>query len=175
MLLLNTQLYPRPIFSIHASGVIGQIEAPIINPHNLTIAAFYVQRGSSLEPEVLMIQDIREMNKQGYVINHEEEISPAKDLIRLEELIEINYQLIDKPVLTESKKKLGKVEAYVVNNEGMVIHNLHVHQPMLKSLMSSALVINRSMVVEVTNSKIIVNDAVVKEAIPAVQAVPTPS
>ena len=162
MLLLNSQLTPKPVVSIHAGSVVAAAKKPVINPHNLTIAGFFVEYNYT-EERILVNQDVREVTNKGYIINHEEDLSPLVDLIRFNELVELDFELIGKEVRTESKKKLGTVEEYVVQSEGLVIYNLHVRQPTWKSFTSAALVINRRQIVEVTQKKIIVKDAVIEE------------
>lgn len=173
MLKLASSLLGSRILSVHAGGTIGRLGQPIIQPHNLTVVGFYVESPESDETRVLLAQDIRECNRQGCVVDHEEEITPASELHRHQDLFKINFQLVEKMVQTESKKKLGKVEDYVVNLNGFVVQKIHVKRPAWRSLTSSALVVNRTQIVEVTDQRIIVKDAVVEERQTAAAPVPT--
>lgn len=173
--MLNSQLIGRPVLSVHAGSPIGEIANIVINPHNLTIPAFRVTRRHSYgeEPEILLSQDIREISRRGVVINHEEDLAPPEDLIRLKEILELDFQLIAKEVRTESNKKLGKVEEYVVEIDQYTVFNLHVRRPAWRSLADSSLVINRQLIVEVNDYRVIVKDSAVKEGAPATQPVPS--
>ncbi|HIA92069.1 TPA: hypothetical protein EYO12_03060 [Candidatus Saccharibacteria bacterium] len=173
MLILNTQLLPRSIISIHASSPVAFAKHVVINPHNLTISGFFVDyaRLAGQHP-VLISQDIRQITPKSFVINHEEDITPVEELIRFSKVAELNYELLGKEVRTESKKKVGSVDEYVIQADGMVIYNLHVNKPVWKSLTGGARIINRSQIVEVTDSTIIVKDAVITEKQVAPQAIP---
>lgn len=173
MLIVSTQLVGMPIVSVHASAKIGATTRVIINPHNLTIAGFYVLRPARGEEEVLLPQDIRETDGKVFVINHEEDLADAEDLIRLEEVLKIDYQLHEKPVVTESGKKLGLVEDYVVDAQKLTIMSLHVSPTLLKSFMSSDRVISRKQILEVSEKEVTVKDATIKQTSSAPQAVPT--
>ena len=173
MLILNSQLLPRSVISVHAGAPIAYAKHAVINPHNLTIAGFFVDyvKLAGQHP-VLVSQDIRQITPKAFVINHEEDITPAEDLIRFSKIAERNFELVGKDVRTESKKRVGKVDEYVIQVDGMVIYNLHVNRPVWKSLTSGASVINRSQVVEVTDSTVIVKDTVLTEPQTAAQPVP---
>ena len=173
MLIVDNQLASLPVLSIHASSVVAHTNGYILNPHNLTIAAFYVDSPRADEPLILMPQDIREMNGRSLVINHEEDLAPEEDIIRLQELIDLDFSLVGKPVYTESGKKLGTVTEFVVQTEHMAVFNMHVQPPAWKSLMKSDLIISRKQVVEVSQESVIVRDAVIKQKATAPQAVPT--
>lgn len=172
MLRLASQVIGSNIISVHAGGAVGKLGRPIINPHNLTVPAFWVEQANGNTETALMSQDIREFSFQGCVINHEEELTEVADLIRLQELIKINYDLIGKDVRTESKKKLGKVEEYVINMNGFVVQKIHVKPPAWKSFSDSSKIIDRSQIVEVDDNKIVVKDASVKESSRVAQPVP---
>lgn len=173
MLKLASSLFGGRILSVHAGGTIGRLGAPIIQPRNLTITGFYVERPNTETNDILLAQDIREFNRQGCVIDHEEEIATASELHRHQELLKTNFQLLEKTVQTESKKKLGRVEDYVININGFVIQKIHVKRPAWRSLTSSALIVNRTQIVEVTDQRIIVKDAVVEQRQTAAAPVPT--
>lgn len=159
MLQLSSRLYSAPILSLRTGGVIATAAEPIINPNNLKIEGFYCSdrfdRKSSL---VLLYQDIREVIPQGIVVNDHEVLAHPEDIIRLKDLIALHFTLLGKPVVTETKAKVGKVNDFAVELESMFIQKLYVSQALRKSLSTSALSVDRNQIIEITDRKIIIND-----------------
>ena len=149
--------------SVHAGGVVARIERPLINPHDLTIPGFFITRPNTTEVEILLLQDIREWNPRGVIINHDEEFANVDDLPKLKQILAINYELVGKKVYTTSKKKLGTVEEFIVDSDNFTVQKLHVKRTLLKSFAESALIINRSQVSSVNDDQIIVEDATLRD------------
>jgi sporulation protein YlmC with PRC-barrel domain len=80
------------------------------------------------------------------------------DIIRLKDLIALHFTLLGKPVVTESKAKIGKVNDFAVELESMFVQKLYVTQALRKSLSTSALSVDRTQIIEITDRKIIIND-----------------
>ncbi len=164
MLRLADQFNGMPILSIHAGQPIANVSSLLIKAQNLSIAGFYCQQTGGEPPTILQPTDIREINKNGLIINHEEDFSAPEDLLRLQDVVEMNFQLLGKPVITESKKKLGKVTNFVIDETSWKIVKLHVTRPAWKAVFNSALIIDRIHIVSVSQQKIVVKDATVKES-----------
>ncbi len=158
MLQLSESLKNKNVLSLRTGGIIAQTLEPIINPNNLKIEGFFCQDRFSKEPLVLLTQDIRDQNIQGYIVNDHDVLSDPKDLVRLQEILKLNFTLQDKPVVTSAKKRLGKVNDYALDNETMYVQKLYVGQNLLKSFSGGQLSIDRSQIVEITLKKIVVND-----------------
>jgi hypothetical protein len=173
MLKLSSSLQNLKIVSIRTGGSVGLAQRPIINPHNLKIVGWWCRTPRRPEPQVLLIDDIRETDGDGLAINDEEEITPADDLVRLKDILDINYDLIGKPVKTK-RTKLGKVGDFSYN-DGMFVQKLYVERPMVKVFsMEDTLIIDRKQILEVTDHYILVRDAEVKvtEGVPSAEALP---
>ncbi|OGL30492.1 hypothetical protein A3F37_01300 [Candidatus Saccharibacteria bacterium RIFCSPHIGHO2_12_FULL_41_12] len=162
MLKLSKTLINYPIMSLRAGGQIATTIGPVINPDNLKIVAWAVQDRFSKEVLYLMTQDIRETLPLGFAINDLDSLSPAGDLIRLKDLIELNYSLIGKYVTTENNKNLGKVSDYAVEVESMLIQKIYFTKGLIKGFTSGESSIDRSQVIETTKTRIIIEDATVK-------------
>lgn len=106
---------------------------------------------------------------QGFVVNDHDVLVEAHELVRLKKVIELNFQLIGKQVVTTSGQKVGKVSDYATEMETMYIQKIYVAQSILKSFTGGALGIDRSQVNEITPRRIIIND-LVKGAPVAAQA-----
>lgn len=160
MLLLSASLLNQPVLSLRTGGTVAIAQTPIINPNNMKIEGFYCQDSRSGQQLVLVSQDIRDIIKQGFVVNDFDVLAEPEDLVRLEDVMKIRFDLMGKPVVTVSKDKVGKVNDYAADQETLYIQKLYVGQSLLKSLGGGQLSVDRSQIVEITNKKIIVQDLV---------------
>ncbi|HUD07905.1 MAG TPA: hypothetical protein VMQ52_02415 [Candidatus Saccharimonadales bacterium] len=159
MLQLSQALLNRPVLSLRTGTTIGNVTTPIINPNNLKIEGFYCQdKFDKKKQRILLYQDIRDIMPQGFVVDDHEVLSESHELVRLQEIIKLEFMLIGKPVVTQGKDKVGKVSDYATEIETMYIQKLYVSQPLLKSLTGGSLSIDRSQIMEITNRRIIITD-----------------
>lgn len=158
MLQLSAALLNKNVMSLRTGQPIASITAAIFNPNNLKIEGFYCQDRFDKSELVLLYQDIREVLPMGYVVNDHEVLVDPADLIRLKDVLEINYELIGKPVQTISKHKVGKVSDYATETETMYVQKLYVSQSIFKSFMGGSLSIDRTQINELTPKRIIINE-----------------
>lgn len=159
MLRLSHDLVGKPVMSLRTGQAVGLAVAPIINPNNLKIEGYYCEDKFDKKTElVLLYQDIRDIIPQGFVVNDHDVLVRPEELVRLKKVMELDFVLLGKPVVTLGKQKLGKVSDYAVELETMYIQKLYVSQNMLKSFTGGNLAVDRSQINEITDSKIIVND-----------------
>lgn len=144
------------LFSVRSAGRIGKIIGPIVNPHNLHIDGFYCEAVNFPTPSVVVDMDVREIMPKGIIIDDHEDISTPDELIRLKPIMDIDYQIIGKPVF-QNKKKLGKVVDFATDSISLYIYQLYVQPPLLQSMNTNQLLISRSSIVEVTDSRIVVS------------------
>lgn len=163
MLLLNTKLQRIPIMSLQSGGMLGAVTEEIIDPRKLQIIAYRVTGPHVTEASILHTVDIREVGPLGFIVDSADEIMTLDDsLVRLNEVIGFNFQLLGKRVIDDTKKKLGKVVDYVIDSETFTIQKLHVSQNILKNIKSSNAIIHRSQIIEITDTVIIVRSATVE-------------
>ncbi len=155
---LSGTILNRPVLSLHVGRPIATAVSPVINPNNLKIEGFYCEQQKSRTMKILLSQDIRDMLPQGFVVNDEDVLTSPDELIRLKGIINLGFDVIGKQVVTTGKQKLGKVNDYSVDTEGLFIQKLYVTQSIFKSFTGGSLIIDRSQIVEITNKNIIVND-----------------
>lgn len=171
MLVLNTQLDSTNIVSLQTGGMLGAVSGIIIDPRKLQIVAFYVSGALGPGKNVLHISDIREFGPLGFIIDTVDDIMPLDDsLVRLQEVISLNFSLLGKQVVTEQNKILGKVIEYVIETGGFYVQKIHVSQSLLKNFSNSNLIIHRSQIVELSDKRIIVRSATVQEPVGLVKA-----
>lgn len=164
MLLLSTKLQQLPIMSLQTGARIAQINGLIIDPGTLDIIAYKVF-DNKLEPGnwLLLTDDIREVSDLGLIIDSIDELVLEEDMVKLKDLIKLDFQLYDMVVIDDQKTKLGKIYDFSIDPIQFRIHQLHVKRPLMKSLQTSELLINRTQIVEVNNKNIIVSSASLDE------------
>ncbi len=144
--------------SLRTGGEIATIIGPIINPDNLKIEGFYCEDRYDKKQLVLPFQDIREILPQGYVVNDHEVLVDPEELIRLKDVIALDFELIGKQVVTVSKQKVGKVSDYATETETMMIQKVYVAQSVFKSFTGGSLSVDRNQIQEITPRRIIISD-----------------
>jgi len=165
MLQLSSFFINRPVLSLRTGSQIATATSPIINPNSLKIEGFYCddRRRSDL---ILLCQDIREMIKNGMVIDDFERLAEAHDLVRLKEILELDFTPLGKQVVTVDKHKVGKVSDFAVDSDSMYIQKIYCSQSILKNFTGGSLSIDRSQIQEITPTRIIITELQPKNPLP---------
>ena len=149
----------RPVMSLRTGSQIGLAETPIINPHNLKILGWWCNTPDGRQ--VLLAEELRQSVPEGLAVNDEAALSDPADLVRHQEVLDINFELMDKPVRTK-RQRLGRVSDYSYN-DGMFVQKLYVARPLRKVFSAEdTLIIDREQIIEVTDKYILVRDTEVK-------------
>lgn len=164
MLQLSNAFTNKKVLSLHNGGVIGQANEPVINPENLKIEGWFSDSKLHDEECIVLVQDVREYTKDGLIVNSHEALTLPEDLVRLKNVLSIRFELIGKKVVTENKTRLGTITDYAINSDNMMVQKLYVDPPLLKtfSLNQEQKIIDRSNIIEITDTHIVVNDQTVK-------------
>jgi uncharacterized protein YrrD len=174
MFVLSKSLVGQKVMSLRTGGQVGTTLAPIINPNNLKVEGFYCQDSKDKKNKlVLLYQDIRDVVPQGIVVNDHEALTDPAELVRLKDILALNFELIGKPVYAQNKQKLGKVNDYATELSTFFIEKLYVGQPLVKSLSGGSLSVERDQIVEITNRKIVIKDPL--QGIKDTEAQPAPA
>lgn len=158
MLQLSAALLNRPVLSLRTGSPVGMSEAAIINPNNLKIEGFYCADKFSKHRLILLSQDIRDIISDGLIVNDHDALTHPDELVRLKGILDLDFELIGKRVETESKRKVGRVVDFAADDQALYIQKLYVSQPILKSVGSTHLNIDRSQIVEITDKRIIIKN-----------------
>lgn len=162
MLIMSSKFIGMPVASIQAGSRVGFVSDLIIDPHKLKVIAFYVERENQQE-DILFVDDMTDLSGRGIIIDHDDLLmKDEEDLVRLREITDMNFFLIEKPVETESGSPVGKVSRYALDPKGFSIMQLYVNQPMTVNLGSAEVLIHRKQIAKVTDKKVVVKDAAVK-------------
>ena len=148
----------QPVLSLRTGGQVAVTTATIINPNNLKLEGFFCQDSVDKKELVLHYQDIRDVIAKGIVVNDHEVLVEPDDLVRLKDIMALDFELMGKPVETVSKAKIGKVNDYATETETMYIQKLYVGQSLLKSFTGGSLSVDRNQITEITNRKIVIQD-----------------
>ena len=159
MLTYNSKLIGTPILSVQASGAIASIAAPVVNPDNLKILAFKLQGPIvNAANNILDVKSVREYSPLGLVIDDNDELIGPEDVVKIKEVLDLNFDLIGLKVETKKGSKLGKIIDFSLTSEDFTIQQIIVKRPTIKSFMDPELTIHRREIVEVTDYKVIVKD-----------------
>lgn len=158
MLQLSGMLLNRPVLSLRIGRPIATTLAPVLNPNNLKIEGFYCQEQKNRVVRILLSQDIRDIMPQGIVVNDQDALTDPEELVRLKDVVNLGFDVIGKQVITTTKAKIGKVNEYAVEIDGLYIQKIYVARSIFKSLGGGNLGVDRSQIVEITNKHIVIND-----------------
>lgn len=159
MLVSAGRLIGTKILSMQSAGPIGEISAPIVDPNTFKIIAFYLTGGViSRDANILDVKSIREYSRYGCVIDSIEELITKDDVVKISQIIDLNFELTGLKVETKKGSKLGHIIDFTVTSEDFTIQQIIVKRPLIKSFSDPELTIPRKEIVEVTDYKIIVKD-----------------
>jgi len=170
MLILKERLIDVPILSLQTSAPLATTSQPIIDPRELVIVAFYC-KGPLLDvdPAILHIEDIREFSTLGFIVDDAEVIMPPNELVRLQQIINFNFELIGKMVVDDTGHKIGKVTNYIVDTNSFYITQLVIEPQLWRSWNTAEIRIGRQQIIEITDHKIIVKAPTVRKEAPAIK------
>lgn len=172
MLILGSRLLKTPVMSLQTGGQLAVTVRPIIDPANLHILAYEVDGDLlSEKPSFLRTADIREHGRLGMIINGNDELVGLEDIIQLKKVYDLHFPLVGLQVIDDHGQKLGKVSDYTLETGDYFIQQLHVRRGFLKGITDTGLLINRTQIIEINNTSIVVRAPSVKSAEPVMQAI----
>lgn len=160
MLINGSALANCPVMSLHVGGEIARVTEPIVDPNSLKIIGFKLE-GELIRDEVgdiLPIRSLREFSRMGMIVDSLDEFVKAEDVIRIRDVLELNFALPGLKVVTKQKAKLGKVVDYTVEVEGWTIQQIIVQRPVMKAFFDPELIISRKQIIEVDDYQVVVKD-----------------
>ncbi len=162
MLKLSSTVTNLPIYSLRTGHAVGLAGRPLINPNNLKIEAWFAESRFDNGLLLLPVSEIRELSAQAFAVNDKEAITPAEDLIRLEPLIKLDFQLLGKKVYDENREYLGKVNDFATDTNSFFIQRLYVAPSVFKSFTQDQRIVSRAQIIEITDKKIVVKATTVR-------------
>ena len=167
MLLIGSKIIGASIMGLQTGARLATIKEPIIDPGNLKIIAYEVDGPLLAErPSFLRIADIRELSPVGMIIDSNDEFIGRNDVIVIDKLLDLNFNIIGINIIDDSGKKLGKVIDYIIETNSFYIQQLKVKQNFMINLTSTELLIHRTQIIEISNSTITVKSTKIKDKEP---------
>lgn len=164
MLLPIERIVGSPVLSLQTGAGLARVSSPIIDPRNLTIAALYVTGPRLSDPvSVIHPEDIREVSDIGLIVDDDSSLMSLDGLVRLKEIIDFGFELQGIRVETEQGKVLGKVHNYSINPDDFSVQQLYTKPTLFRSITSTHLIIRRSQIRSINNSRIVVESPTIKE------------
>lgn len=166
MLISIDNLLSIPVMSLQTGTQLAETVAAIVDPRQLSIVAFYVD-GPGLEtsPSILHPADIREISDIGIIVDSTEKLMSLDGLVRLQEIIDFEFDLIGLKVIDEHKRKLGKVSGYSIETTGYTIMQIYTEQSLIRSLSTMGNTIHREQIISVNNDVMVVQSPTVREGV----------
>lgn len=169
MLIQSNQIPNLKIASMHTGQPVAEISDPIIDPFRLEVVGFYTDNSPD---DILLTGDIREMNTRRAIIDSSDVFSGRDELLRLQKVLNMNYRLEGKQVVSKSGQKLGKVESFVVDTLSWEVQKIYAQRPVWKAFNNSTLIIDRKQIIEVNETAVVVEDATARKPELATRPVP---
>jgi sporulation protein YlmC with PRC-barrel domain len=176
MLLTISNMIGASVMSLQTGQPLAKLDAPIIDPHNLKIVAFYVSGPLvDISPAVVFAEDIREFGELGAIVDSSDNILSPEGMVRLGEVIGYNFALNNIWVVDERRHKLGRVEDYTLNPDNFLVQQLYLKPTLVKSFSVAHLTVSRDQIVAIDNQKITVKSPTVKEKVVQKVSTATPA
>lgn len=159
MLVNASNLSGTPILSMQDASLVARISEAIVDPNTLKIIAFRVSDSpNGPTADLLATSSIREYSNYGMVIDSTDEFINNEDVVKISEILSLNFNLIGLKVESKKHAKIGKVVDYTLTSDNFEVQQIIVHRPLIKSFVDPTLTIHRREIVEITDYKVIVKD-----------------
>jgi uncharacterized protein YrrD len=158
MILIGSALENAPVMGLQTGAELARTKRPIIDPANLAVIAYELE-GPLLDetPSLLRIADVRELSDLGLIVDSSDEFIQPNDVIKIQEIYALNFNLVGMSVTDEKNTKLGKIIDYTLDTGGFIVQQLTVRRPLIRSLSDTELVIHRSQIIEINDNAIVVH------------------
>ena len=158
MLMVGSNMTNFPVLSLHVGGEIARTKQAIIDPEDLKIIA-YTLEGAIIQndPEVgniLDLADVRELSEKGFIVDSADVFTTRDDVVKLDEIMSLDFNLVGLKVVDQRGKKLGKIVDYTIDSGSFMVYQLIVQRPVMSSFIDPQLTINRSQIVEIDDFKV---------------------
>ncbi|MDR0980029.1 MAG: hypothetical protein LBM12_02675 [Candidatus Nomurabacteria bacterium] len=170
MLYYNSGLIGLPVREARSGDTVALVEGLIIDPRSFTLAAFQVNTGER-EPSYLVADSVAEITlRHGIFFTDTDAVSKLSELPRLQEVLNLGFNLLKLPVRTSgdeklTSQKLGSVADFVVDSLSFAVFQVIVKRGIFGSFLPE-LAIGRGQIIELTNHELIVEDAYAKSPEP---------
>lgn len=159
---LASEIIGSKLFTVHTGGPIGIVTGLLVRRKDLKVELFKIKLFEDNSIRYLLTSDIRTYEAGKIIINSYQELSEPDELLRHQELIKEEFVLFSVKVETQSGKRIGKIKDYGIDTAHYFATKLHIRAGFLQRIMHERLIIDRSDILDITKSKIVVRDATIK-------------
>ena len=130
MIILGSNLNRAPVVSLQTSTEIARTARAIIDPADLRVLA-YIVTGSLLpaDTQLLRIADVRELSSLGFIVDSIDEFVAPSDVINLQKIYNLHFDLLGMRVVDERRQKLGKIIDFTIDTNDFLVQQLTVKRP----------------------------------------------
>jgi sporulation protein YlmC with PRC-barrel domain len=172
MYVLASQLSSLPVVSLQSGETVATVLRPLIDAGRLDVLAYHCLIPRQEQSLILLVRDIREHAVDCLIIDSEEELTQAEDLVRLSAALEQDFSPLGKSAVTDLGRRVGRIEDYTINLDTNQVQKLYVKQSIFQSWHGSSLIVDRSQIVDVTPRQIIVRDTTSQAPLLAAEPLP---
>lgn len=162
MIRLFSSVVGNPIICIDNGFTDYKLTAFVVDTDRLAIELAVVQQPFNPKRYYIMPRSIREVGSQSIIINSDEDISEAEDLVRYQAIIDAKPFLIGYRVVSSSNQKLGFVKDLGFDSIHLTISKLVVRSHWTRRILTKDLLINRSQIIKIENKTVIVKETKTK-------------
>ena len=105
---------------------------------------------------------MREMSEKGFIVDSADVFTARDDVIKLDEIMSLDFDLVGLKVIDQRGKKLGKIIDYTIDSGSFMVYQLIVQRPVMASFIDPQLTINRSQIVEIDDFKVTIKHSTSK-------------
>ena len=166
MLMLNSKIETTPVMGLQTGSQLATVGEALIDPANLQIVAYNLENNSySNEPMFVRIAELRELSRVGFIVDSGEDFILQSDVIKIRDLIELDFHLIGMKVIDEDGNNLGKIIDFAFSFLDFRVQQIIVKRPLFRSFNTPELTIHRNQITMIDNEKITVKSETEKKSI----------
>lgn len=159
MLVYASRLLDAPVISLQSGHPIGFVSKIIVNPDNLRVIAMQLSGGvTHKDLNILDISSIREYSAYGIIVDSADDLAAPDDIIKIADVLKLNFDLIGLKAKTKKGSKLGKVIDYTIFINDFIVQQIIVKRPTIKSFIDPELIIPTQEIIEVNDYEIIIKE-----------------
>lgn len=171
MLFNGSRLLGCPVLSLHVGGRIANVTELIIDPDDLKIVACRVEGplvGKEVG-EILPIESVREFSCLGMIVDSADEFVEENEIIRIHDIIKLNFHLVGLKVESKQGAKLGKISDFTLEPATWRVQQLIIQRPLVKAFLDPELTIPCNRIESIDDYKIIVKEETEKPKAKAIK------
>jgi uncharacterized protein YrrD len=155
MIIEAKKIIGLPVASQDMLSRIGTIKQVLVDPENGQVLGFLIKQGGIFgSQKALSAMDIVDWDPNGLVTSSFENLVDPSEIVRIKEILDKNIILLGMKARTESGKRLGYVENFLIETTTNMIVKYY-----LKDMLGNARVLPADKVVKI-NKEIIFSDSI---------------